>query len=264
MSKKTICLSAGHVPGRDPGAVSGHLKEADLNVKIVRQAAQLLRDHKVPVLEVPDNLDLRQTIYWINQRNKQIDIAVEVHINAGGGTGVEAWHYHNSATSQKLAQFVVDGLAVESQLPNRGVKDEATNKWGRLGFVHDTKPLACLVECGFIDSSRDREVLDNDEGLFMFSKGLCRGLLGYMGKKWKPPLPPEDDPIVIAPAPIDNDKITKRVERLEVENEKTQKSLTIYSERVLTNKEEIKKTEEKLTQRVKEIEEKLSKIKKVL
>ena len=192
----TVALSAGHGAG-DPGAVYKNLREDVLTIKITDRAAQLLREHGVGVLDVPDNLSLIQTIKWINDRANQIDLCVEIHINAGGGTGVEGWNYAGEGNeSDKLSQFLADAMSVETGLKNRGVKDETTNLHGRLGFVHDTKPLAVLVECGFIDG--DYEFLSKDENLTKMAKGIVRGIVSYLGLPWKPvqdpaPQPPTND-----------------------------------------------------------------------
>ena len=37
----------------------------------------------------------------------------------------------------------------------RGVHGDKENRWGRLGFVRDTKPLALLFEMGFISNKAD-------------------------------------------------------------------------------------------------------------
>jgi N-acetylmuramoyl-L-alanine amidase len=211
---KTVCLSAGHAPGLDPGAVFEGLVEADLNIKIVRKAADFVRKHSVGVLEVPDNLNLVETIKWVNERDYQIDVAVEVHVNAGRGTGVETWYYQDSQKSQKLAQFLVDGLAVETGLPNRGTRDETTSRWGQLGFIHESKPLAALVECGFIDHHIDRNLLVSDSGLEKFSKGLARGLVEFLKVGWQPALlyPPEAE---VVAKPVVDEVLSKRVEKME-------------------------------------------------
>ena len=183
---KIVALSAGHGAG-DVGAVYKNLKEAELTVKITDKAAEILRTHGVGVLDVPDTLTLQGTINWINAR-AEIDLCVEIHINSGGGKGVEGWNYAGQSESDKLSQFLVDGLAIETGLPNRGIKDETTNRHGRLGFVHDTKPLAVLVECGFIDG--DYDFLTKDENLTNLAKGLVRGIVSYLGIPWKPPVVP--------------------------------------------------------------------------
>lgn len=189
---KAIALSAGHGAG-DAGAVYKDLQEASLTVKIVKKTLPILQAHGVQTREVPDNLNLFQTIQWINQVHSvsPFDLCLEVHINSGGGTGVEAWHYAGGGPSKTLSQHLADAMAAETGLKNRGVKDESTNRYGGLGFVHDTIPLASLVECGFIDG--DYAFLKVDENLGRMAKGVARGCLSYLGIPWKPEL--------IAPAP---------------------------------------------------------------
>lgn len=182
---KTICLSAGH-SNSDPGAVFKDLGEAALTKQVTPLAAQYLRKHGIGVLEVPDTLSLPETIKWINDRKEQIQQCVELHFNSGGGTGVEGWYYNNDAESKKFTQFILDALMAETGLASRGAKDESTNRHGRLGFVHDTVPLACLIELAFIDG--DYNFLKSQDGIKRLAKGVCRGILSYLGEQWKPEL----------------------------------------------------------------------------
>lgn len=192
---KTICISAGHGAG-DPGVVNKNLKEADLTIKIASRAVGIIRNHGVDCLYVPDNLTLVQTIQWINARASQITITVDVHINSGGGSGVEGWNYQGGPNeSDKLSQFLADACAAESGLPNRGIKDETTNRYKKLGFIHDTTPIAALIECGFIDG--DYNFLNNPESIEKLARGVARGCLSYLGLPWKPELlnpKPQIDP----------------------------------------------------------------------
>ncbi|HEC66790.1 MAG TPA: N-acetylmuramoyl-L-alanine amidase [bacterium] len=202
MANKTVCISAGHQPGFDPGAMSNGLVEADLTIKIADKVVEILRKHSVPTLYVPNNISLFSTITWINDRNKQIDgCAVDIHINSAKGTGWEAYYYGDgNNSSEKLSQFMVDALEAETSLPSRGVKSEYTTNRGKLGFVHDTVPVASLIECGFIDRDADRKLLSTEEGLFQIAKGVARGILGYIGVLWRPELITEKDP----PPPVES------------------------------------------------------------
>lgn len=211
-SMRTIALSAGHYTG-DPGASSGNLIERDLTIQITDKAIDMLRKHGVGVLDVPDTIDLAPTIKWINDRavSNSIELCVEVHINAGGGKGVEAWAYANLSTgvidpqSQKLGQFLIDAIATESGMSKRGVKPETQYSAGKLGFVHDTIPLASLIECGFIDGTEDKKILGTDTGRTNIAKGVARGILGYMGIIWNPALITPTTPIPVPPTvpPVD-------------------------------------------------------------
>ena len=199
----TICLSAGHGNG-DPGAINKDLQEATLTRIVTVRAAEMIRKHSVDCLEVPENLDLVGTIKWINDRAEQITICIEQHFNIGGnGKGVEAWNYAGAGNeSDKLSQFLVDAVSAETGLINRGIKDESANRWGKLGFVHDTDPVAALIECAFLDG--DYDYLKKDENLTRIAKGVARGALSYLKIAWKPelinpvqPTPPPPPPVLV-------------------------------------------------------------------
>lgn len=188
---KIVIISAGH-SNTDPGAVYEGLKEADLNKQIVRVASDILRGQGIGILNPPDDLDLVGTINWVNRNGPAASFAVEVHINAGGGTGVEGWYYTKSSVSKKLSDTLLAGIVASTGMANRGSKDETTSKYGRLGFVHDTKPLACLIECGFIDSKKDRELLNTMTGLYKIGFGLAMGVIKYLGLTYVEPVPVKD------------------------------------------------------------------------
>lgn len=195
---KSIALSAGHSLS-DPGTINKDLRESDLTRKITTYATDYIRTHGVGVINIPDELDLTQTIKYINDRADQLGLCVEVHINSGGGKGIEAWNYVGVSESDKLSQFLVDATVAETGLPNRGIKDESTNRHGRLGFVHDTKPLAALIECGFIDG--DYDFLKQEENLKRMAKGVARGIVTYMGVTWRPELVNPTPPAQPTPTP---------------------------------------------------------------
>lgn len=196
---KIVVISAGHSLS-DPGAVySPNARENFMTIELSRLASDILRKHSIGVLNVSDNLDLVNTIKWINARAKEqkINLCVELHCNSSGdqkARGVEAWYYHNFQSntadedSKKLSQCLVDAVAIESGMPVRGIFDESTNRWGRLGFVHDTDPLASLLECGFLSNEQDRSILLSETGRMNIAKGIARGILTYLGEAWKPEL----------------------------------------------------------------------------
>ncbi|HEC66493.1 MAG TPA: N-acetylmuramoyl-L-alanine amidase [bacterium] len=229
LNKKTICLSAGHSV-TESGAFNKkeNLKESDLNMDIVAKTAEILRIHGIDTLTVPDNLSLQATINWINERSNQIDVCVESHVNSGGGHGVEAWHYTGSEKSKEFCQFMVDAIVAETGMRDRGIKDESTNKHGKLGFVHDTNPLAGLVETGFIHSDNDLKLLKTNQGKMRIAKGLARGLLSYLGKEWKPDLL-----ITKMPQGKQITELNKTIKRLE----KTIKSMKSEKEKALAKKD---------------------------
>src|SRR5687768_3910001 len=102
-----IIVSAGHT-SMDPGMSSGDLREVDLTRKIANATIPYLRSNGLITLSVPPELDLARRIEWINAtgyRETLNDIAVEIHINDGGKSGLEGWYKEEGNNkSQQLAQ----------------------------------------------------------------------------------------------------------------------------------------------------------------
>lgn len=193
---KRIILAAGH-GGGDPGSIGQGTTEAATVVDITNRLADKLRaDGQVEVVVVPHELGLVDGINWINARYKSLNdgYCLEIHKNAAvGAHGVEVWFYSNDAASQDKAQRILNGL-VTTGLPNRGVKGDATNRYGRLGFIRDTNPWAGLAECGFITDGGD--FLDPDR----YAEALKLGVLNLWDLKpvVKPAPVPTPPPVTVA------------------------------------------------------------------
>ncbi|NEP63869.1 MAG: cell wall hydrolase, partial [Symploca sp. SIO2G7] len=75
-----IFISAGHggieEEGRDPGTIAGGTTEAQEMILLRDQIVPELRSRGFEVLSVPDDLSLRQTHQWINDRALIEDVAL--------------------------------------------------------------------------------------------------------------------------------------------------------------------------------------------
>lgn len=200
---KKVVLSAGHSTS-DSGAVNTQLepdlKENFLTMDLVKLCVPILRSQGITVATISDDISLLDTINKINKDYPTYDLAVELHINAGGGTGVEGWYYQNDEVSKKLSDDILNGIVSETGMKSRGSKDESTNRHGRLGFVHDTKPLACLIECGFIDSIEDLKLLATEAGRYKIAKGVARGICANLGVTFSDSDIPEDPCVAMSEA----------------------------------------------------------------
>lgn len=161
---KTILLDPGH-GGSDPGAVHettnpAHVNvlEKDLALDISRQTSKLLGDSGYTVLETRTN-DIYVSLAERNQqaRNVKPDLYLSIHINAGGGTGCEAYvsreNLSASGRTAGTASQMCRDLAQVFNFPDRGLKT------ANFYTFNNTVPNAILIELGFIDHDYDRQQL---------------------------------------------------------------------------------------------------------
>lgn len=106
-----------------------------------------------------------------------IELYVEIHINAGGGTGPEVCVTGKSEVANQYAVKVSNALASSLNLPNRGVKTRS------LIVLNKTVMPSILVECLFSDSS-DAEVYNAE----VIARAIVNGLIGAdasIDDEWK-------------------------------------------------------------------------------
>ena len=118
---KKVFLGVGH-GGTDPGAVASGLREKDVNLGIALAAREHLERAGVEVLlsRYRDEDDsLAEEIRECNAYGP--DLAVDVHNNAGGGDGFEAYCSLAGGVSRKLAENIERQVLAAGQ-NSRGVK----------------------------------------------------------------------------------------------------------------------------------------------
>lgn len=183
-----IILSVGHTPS-EPGAVAGDLVEFDIAKKIVLEAGNIFKEEKIDVVIVPFDLDLQSVIDWINNSGYSAsagDICIDVHINDGGRSGIEGWYKDRGPNdSSSLAETVSESISKATGLPFLGAKSEYDHPFGFLAFVHNTKPISALIECGYIDNPVDSALMKTADGIKKFARGLVDGIKLFLQKKGK-------------------------------------------------------------------------------
>ena len=88
---KKVVIDAGH-GGNDPGAISGNLKEKDLNLEAAQYMYKRLQELGIPstiVRNTDETLERKERINRIMNAygNSPDIIIISNHINAGGGEG---------------------------------------------------------------------------------------------------------------------------------------------------------------------------------
>lgn len=180
-----VFLGVGH-GGSDPGAQGGGLDEADINLGIaVACQAELVRHGvQVRMSRMRDEDDpLTEEIRECNEYDP--DLAVDIHTNAGGGTGFEVYHTLGGGKGKILAQNIEAEVKAIGQT-SRGCKTKA-NSAGRdyFGFIRETKCPTVICECAFIDTA-DRAKVDTADKQAAFGRAYARGILKTLGIQPQP------------------------------------------------------------------------------
>lgn len=143
-----IVINAGHTKtGKGIGAYK-YLNESREARRIAYHLLYLLTGTKhevIPaVFDVSSN-NLKEAVTLSN--NKRADLFISIHLNAGGGTGVECYTWKGEKT--KIATDICANIAALGY-KNRGVKNGSD-----FYVIKQTKAQAILVECCFVDNKND-------------------------------------------------------------------------------------------------------------
>ena len=151
-----IVINAGHTKFNPGTGAIGYLKESVENRKIACELMGLLAntDHEViPAIIDSSKDNLKEAVKIAN--NAKADLFVSIHLNAGGGTGVEAFTWKGQQLP--IATRICENIS-KMGYRNRGVKDGS-----KLYVIKNTKCPAILVECCFVDNKSDYLKYDHEE-----------------------------------------------------------------------------------------------------
>lgn len=176
-----VFLGAGH-GGKDSGAVGkGGLLEKDLNLSITKACAAELERHGITVRtsRTKDETDpVDQEVAECNAFAP--DLAVDIHNNAGGGDGAEAFYSRVGGKGKTLAENILTEIGKLGQ-KSRGAK-KRLNASGSdyYAFIRQTKAPAVIVECAFVDSA-DIALIDTEPERIKVGKAIAHGILKTLG-----------------------------------------------------------------------------------
>lgn len=196
-----ICISIGHGKsargGYDSGACSGGFQEFKIAREIGRYIGEAFKDYncKVDVINYDATLYLTERIAHVNKHG--YDLAMEIHLNAAGGTGSEVYYKHKSATGKKLAAAISKSIANTFGIRDRGakVKINPSNGTDYFGFVRSCKCESLLIETVFIDTASDRKHVETAAGQKQCAEAIVKAVADFYGikKKSAPAVKPSED-----------------------------------------------------------------------
>ena len=168
-----ICIVAGHTTtGKGTGAV-GYINESTENRILGKKITEYIKkaDHNCDYYEVnKSDTYLKEQVNFANK--KVYDLVVQIHFNAGGGTGTET--LYRSTAGKKYANQVNKKLS--TMYKNRGIKHDINDVGRKLYWLTNTKYPAILVETCFVDSKSDTDKYINNKDAA--AKLIAEGIIG--------------------------------------------------------------------------------------
>jgi len=182
MSNKILVIDPGHegnLPGYDPGAVGNGLIEAVLTLDISKRIKKYLDDNYSGVTVLltrtgNKKMTLSQRAKFANDRNA--DLFVSIHINAGGGTGYESFIHTSNSSGSRNAQNSIHSEAIKGMK----VRDRG-KKRANFAVLRQTKMPAILPENLFIDRKEDAAKLKKASELQKIAEGHAVGIAKALG-----------------------------------------------------------------------------------
>lgn len=147
-----IILNAGHtVSGAGSGAV-GYINESQETRTMISHIKRYLtgKGHEVIVANV-DRADSQAAyLYGVARKvnaERDADLFVSVHFNAGGGQGCECFTWKGKKTSA--------AVGIGRELNKIGFRDRGVKDGSHLYVISKTRVPAVLVEVCFVDNRKD-------------------------------------------------------------------------------------------------------------
>lgn len=196
-----ICISIGHGKsakgGYDSGALGGNYQEFKIAREIGKYIGEIFKGYActADVINYDATLYLTERIAHVNKHG--YDLAIEIHLNASGGTGSEVYYKHKSATGKKLAGAISKSIANTFGIRDRGakVKINPANGTDYFGFVRSCKCESLLIETVFIDTASDRKHVETAAGQRQCAEAIVKAIADFYGikKKSAPAVKPSED-----------------------------------------------------------------------
>jgi len=182
-----VCLDPGH-GGYDTGAVGNGLQEKDITLDVCLSLKPMLEDNGIRTILTRDgdyapghlegdiNGELRARVD-IAEKNA-VDLFVAIHINAGGGTGVEVLVAGLGGRAETAANKVLPYLVQVGGWANRGVKTQ------NIFVLQETSMPAILTENGFIDMATDAAKLKDPNFRHALALAHAKGICDFFGVQY--------------------------------------------------------------------------------
>ncbi|MBQ3567063.1 MAG: N-acetylmuramoyl-L-alanine amidase [Oscillospiraceae bacterium] len=154
---KKVFIGVGH-GGTDSGAVK-YIVEKEYTLKTAKAVAEYLEEYGIgyKLSRTADiDTDMDSKVKMCNDYKP--DLVIDVHFNAGGGTGFEVYYSVVGGVSKTLADNI--NTEVKKILSSRGVKTRTLDSGADyFAIIRETDAPAVLLEGGFVDTQSDADFI---------------------------------------------------------------------------------------------------------
>lgn len=193
-----IAIDNGHgldtAGKRTPVMTDGRIiKEWEFNYPTAQKLGEELKRCGFKVLYVSDSEEDTPLKTRTDRANAaKADAFISIHYNAykgvwGNHGGIETYYYPNALDGLELAKSVQYHLVKETGLSNRGVKSN------NFHVLRESKMVAILAECGFMDSSEEAKLMLDESHQANCARAIAKGICDYFGVAYVPPKPKEEE-----------------------------------------------------------------------
>ncbi|MGH1519328.1 N-acetylmuramoyl-L-alanine amidase family protein [Chryseobacterium sp. JK1] len=157
ISKKYIIIDAGH-GGNDKGMVVDNIKEKDISLSIAKEIQKLNKNQDkyeiVLTRETDSYPSFSERTEQINKLNPEM--VISLHVNGSS----------QKETSSKGTEIYIQNSDVSKKLAEKIAQKFETNKVEErnLHILRESKAPAVLVEMGYLNNTKDRELLTSEKG----------------------------------------------------------------------------------------------------
>ena len=178
--EKTIVIDPGHGGEEEPGCVFGNVYEKELDLEIAKKLqAKLEKEYSRVIMTRTEDVNV-----YLNERarianRENADLFISIHQNAleddDVTSGIETWYNPVKDTESKiLAQNIQENIIRTTNANDLGIKESKG-----LIVTQKTEMPSCLVETGFLSSTKERQKLANDEYQDKIVEGIYNGIKSY-------------------------------------------------------------------------------------
>ena len=179
LSGRTIVVDPGH-GGSATGAAYHGVRESHLNLAIAQKTARALESMGARVVmtrtgdqdvSLPDRAALANRL--------KADLLLSVHCNSSASNpdarGIYTAHHSASRGGQAAAD-----LLRQTMMASTGAPDMGTHRRDDLAVLRQSRVPAALVECGFMSTPAELDLLQQDAYQQQLARGIAHGAALYL------------------------------------------------------------------------------------